>query len=73
MAGFRETGLLAANASITFPAFIFKNALAAYNGNWGDCRFSIADCRLPIEDIGTRISPNFTTFRRQAGRNTFRA
>jgi hypothetical protein len=32
MAGFRQTGLLAANGSVTFPAFIFKNALAAYNG-----------------------------------------
>ena len=27
-----------------------------------------ADFRLPIEDVGTRISPNFTTFRRKAGR-----
>ena len=32
LAGFGQTGLLAANASGTFPAFIFKNALAAYNG-----------------------------------------
>jgi len=46
MAGFGQTGLLAANALRTFLAFIFKNALAAYNGKWGDCRFSIADCRL---------------------------
>ena len=30
VAGFGETGLLAANGSVTFPAFIFKNALAAY-------------------------------------------
>jgi len=29
MAGFWQTGLLAANGSVTFPAFIFKNALAA--------------------------------------------
>ena len=40
IAGFWQTGLLAANGSGTFPAFIFKNALAAYNG--------IADYRLPI-------------------------
>jgi hypothetical protein len=40
VAGFWKTGLLAANGSGTFPAFIFKNALAAYNG--------IADYRLPI-------------------------
>ena len=45
MAGIRKTGLLAANGSVTFPAFIFKNALAAYNGNRG-----IADFRLPITD-----------------------
>ena len=32
LAGFGKTGLLAANGSITFPAFIFKNALAAYIG-----------------------------------------
>ena len=30
VAGFGKTGLLAANAFRTFPAFIFKNALAAY-------------------------------------------
>ena len=30
VAGFGQTGLLAANGSVTFPAFIFKNALAAY-------------------------------------------
>jgi len=30
VAGFGKTGLLAANGSVTFPAFIFKNALAAY-------------------------------------------
>jgi hypothetical protein len=29
VAGFGKTGLLAANGSVTFPAFIFKNALAA--------------------------------------------
>jgi len=29
LAGFGKTGLLAANGSVTFPAFIFKNALAA--------------------------------------------
>jgi len=32
LAGFGQTGLLAANASGTFPAFIFKNALAANIG-----------------------------------------
>jgi hypothetical protein len=32
VAGFGKSGLLAANALRTFPAFIFKNALAAYNG-----------------------------------------
>jgi len=32
VAGFGETGLLAANAFRTFPAFIFKNALAANIG-----------------------------------------
>jgi len=32
VAGFGQTGLLAANGSVTFPAFIFKNALAANNG-----------------------------------------
>ena len=32
VAGFGKTGLLAANAFRTFPAFIFKNALAANNG-----------------------------------------
>jgi len=32
VAGFRQTGSLAANGSVTFLAFIFKNALAAYNG-----------------------------------------
>ena len=32
MAGFRKTGLLAANAFRIFLAFIFKNALAANNG-----------------------------------------
>ena len=33
VAGFGKTGLLAANAFRIFPAFIFKNALAAYIGN----------------------------------------
>ena len=33
MAGFGKTGLLAANAFRIFPAFIFKNALAANIGN----------------------------------------
>ena len=32
LAGFGKSGLLAANALRTFPAFIFKNALAANNG-----------------------------------------
>jgi len=33
MAEIGETGLLAANGSVTFLRFIFKNALAAYIGN----------------------------------------
>jgi hypothetical protein len=38
LAGFGETGLLAANALRTFPAFIFKNALAANNGKGREAR-----------------------------------
>ena len=45
--------MLAANALRTFPAFIFKNALAANIGNGGHCRLSIADCRL---SLGQRVN-----------------
>jgi len=55
MAGIRKTGLLAANVFRTFPAFICKNALAANNGNWGACRFSIADCRLTANTFRTNM------------------
>ena len=43
MAGIRQTGLLAANAFRTFPAFIFKNALAANNGKGS--RFKVSGFR----------------------------
>jgi hypothetical protein len=52
--------LLAANVLRSFPAFIFKNALAAYNGNWGACRFSKAGGRLG--GVFTRITRIFTNW-----------
>ena len=54
VSGSGKTGLLAANVLRSFPAFIFKNALAAYNGNWGACRFSKAGGRLG--GVFTRIT-----------------
>ena len=58
LAGFWKTGSLAANGSGTFPAFIFKNALAAYIRFWGiaDFRLPIADCRLRRQPVGLSSS-----------------
>jgi hypothetical protein len=33
----------------------FRAALAAYNGNWGDCRFSIADGRLVAKAFKSNV------------------
>jgi len=60
VSGSGKTGLLAANVLRSFPAFIFKNALAAYNGNWGACRFSKAGGRLG--GVFTRITRIFTNW-----------
>ena len=43
LAGFGKTGLLAANGSVTFPAFIFKNALAANIGRHEFHEFSLIE------------------------------
>ena len=48
MTGIRQTGLLAANGSATFLAFIFKNALAAYNGTGS--RFQVSGFRVQGAD-----------------------
>ena len=48
VAGFGQTGLLAANGSVTFPAFIFKNALAAYIRKGS--RFQVSGFRLQRAD-----------------------
>jgi hypothetical protein len=49
LAGFGKTGLLAANAFHPFPAFIFKNALAANIGKGS--RWKVSGLRLQYADI----------------------